>query len=55
MDLSITAAIEEIDIIQREYELVLTDSQQTALEYAKAALQTIEDGNFILKGINDNV
>lgn len=49
MELSITGAIEELAIIKRDYDLVLTKSQLSALNYAQSALKTIEDGNFILK------
>ena len=54
MDLSLQAAIEELDTIQTDLGTILTDSQLTAIDYGKAALQTIDDGNFILKGVNDN-
>ena len=53
MEMSLQAAIEELDTIEINFLAILTDSQLTAIEYGKAALQTIEDGNFILKGVDD--
>lgn len=53
MQLSLPVAIEELDKIQTDFVEILTYSQLTALDYGKGALQTIEDGNFILKGVND--
>lgn len=54
MELSLQAAIEELDTIETNFLPILTKSQLTAIEYGIAALQTIDDGNFILKGVNDN-
>ena len=52
--ISLTQAIDELSLIQHNCAPVLSPAQQLALDYAKEALRTIEDGNFILKGVNDN-
>lgn len=54
MKLSINEAIGELQTIQNDFDLVLTDSQITSLDYAIMALKVIDDGNFILKGVSDN-
>ena len=50
--ISLTQAIDELTLIQHNH--FLSEDQQLALDYAKEALRTIEDGNFILKGVNNN-
>lgn len=50
MQLSIIEAMEELQTILNDFDLVLTDSQKAAINLGISALETIEDGNYELKG-----
>lgn len=45
MELTINEAREELLTITKQFEWLLTDSQQTALSMADSALKTIDDMN----------
>ena len=51
MQLTILEAMEELETIQQQFEFVLTDSQQAAINLGIAALKTIDDGNYELKEV----